>query len=122
MYDQTIKNDNGKLRLTLVPTEAIEAIARAREYGVNKYGDKESWKNVEVERYRDALFRHLLAYIDNPYGIDHESGLLHLDHLICNAAFLCALDPMKEPVLKPLTIEQEIELLKEEVHKNYAHH
>lgn len=118
MYDQTIKNDRGKLRLTLVPTEAIKAIARARGYGVNKYGDTETWKDVEVERYRDALFRHMLAYLENPHGKDAESGLRHLDHLICNAAFLCALDTEPEG----LTLEQEIELLKEEVRKNYAHH
>lgn len=120
MYDQTIKSDKGKLRLTLVPPEAIKAIARAREYGVNKYGNTEGWKAVEIERYRDALFRHMLAYIENPQGKDKESGLRHLDHLICNAAFLCALD--NEPVTTSLTIEQEIELLKEEVHRTHAHH
>lgn len=38
-YDRTIKNDSGKLRLTLVPREIIRAVAEVREYGVRKYTD-----------------------------------------------------------------------------------
>lgn len=90
--DQTVKADAGKLRLTLVPREIIRAIARARMYGLKKYGDAESWRSVSVERYRDALFRHLLAYLDDPYGVDEESGLSHLDHLGFNVAVLCELE------------------------------
>lgn len=93
MNDQTIKADEGKLRLTLVPTELIRAVARIRMYGNQKYpdGGPDNWKAVEPERYRDALFRHLLAYLDDPAGVDPESGLPHLWHLITNAAFLCEL-------------------------------
>ena len=90
--DQTIKADAGKLRLTLVPTELIRAVAVIREYGVNKYGESESWKRVEIQRYRDAAYRHFLAYIDNPKSVDEESGLPHLWHLACNIAFLCELE------------------------------
>lgn len=88
MGDQTIKADAGKLRLSLVPTEIIRAVARVREYGVNKYGASESWKSVEADRYKDALLRHILAYIDEPCGVDEESGLPHLEHVACNVAFL----------------------------------
>ena len=92
--DQTIKADNGKAKLSLVPPEIIYAIARVREYGNNKYpeGGKDNWKQVEPERYRDAMFRHLLAYLNDPKSIDEESGLPHLWHLSCNAAFLCYLE------------------------------
>lgn len=90
--DQSIKADAGKLRLTLVPRAIIKAIAEIREYGVNKYGENESWRKVEVERYKDAAFRHFIAYLDNPNGVDEESGLPHLWHLACNIAFLCELD------------------------------
>ena len=94
MSDQTIKEDAGKARLTLVPSAIIYAIARIREYGVNKYpdGGKDNWKRVEPERYRDAAYRHLLAYIADPHGVDAESGLPHLWHLACNIAFLCELE------------------------------
>lgn len=92
MNDQTIKADAGKPRLSLVPCEIIRDIARVREYGLAKYGASESWRNVEPERYRDAMYRHLLAYIEDPKGVDEESGLPHLWHLATNVAFLCELE------------------------------
>lgn len=88
--DQTIKADKGKLRLSLVPSEIIRNIAAIREYGLKKYGEQAyHWKDVEIERYRDAAYRHFLEYIDNPKSIDEESGLPCLWHLACNIAFLC---------------------------------
>ena len=90
--DQTIKKDAGKIRPTLVPRQIIRAIAVVRGYGVEKYGSAENWKAVEPERYRDAMFRHMLAYLDDPDGVDRESGLPHLWHLATNAAFLIELD------------------------------
>lgn len=95
MNDQTIKADAGKPRLSLVPPEIIRDIARIREYGIAKYGTAESWREVEPQRYRDAMFRHLLAYIEDPQGVDEESGLPHLWHLACNAAFLCEMEKEK---------------------------
>ena len=98
MSDQTIKADAGKPRLSLVPTEIINQIARVREYGINKYpsGGPNNWKKVELDRYRDAAYRHLLAYIANPKGVDEESGLPHLAHLACNVAFLCELEKLQK--------------------------
>ena len=89
--DQTAKADKGKLQLTLVPTGIIRAIAGVREYGSKKYKNPDNWRKVEVQRYRDAAFRHFLAYLDDPEGVDEESGLPHLDHLACNIAFLIEL-------------------------------
>ena len=92
MNDQTIKADAGKPHLSLVPVQIIEDIARVREYGVNKYGASESWRKVEIQRYRDAAFRHWLAYIRDPDGVDEESCMPHLWHVACNIAFLCELE------------------------------
>lgn len=93
VLDQTAKADAGKPRLTLVPLQILFDIARVREYAVNtKYKDPDNWKKVEVERYRDAMFRHLVAYIQDPHGVDEESGLSHLAHLATNVAFLCELE------------------------------
>lgn len=92
MNNQDIKADAGKAQLTLVPRQIIFDIAKVREYGLKKYGKKESWKDVEIERYRDATFRHFMAYLDDPQGVDAESGLSHLSHLACNIAFLCELE------------------------------
>lgn len=87
--NQEIKADAGKPMLTLVPREILYDVARVREYGNKKYKDPDSWREVETERYRDAAFRHFLAYLDDPKGKDEESGLPHLWHLACNIAFLC---------------------------------
>ena len=92
MNAQVAKADAGKLRISLVPTGIIREIARVRMYGTKKYGDPENWKKVEKERYKDALLRHILAYIDDPDGVDEESGLPHLSHVACNVAFLIELD------------------------------
>lgn len=92
MSDQTIKADAGKPRLTLVPREIIFDIAKVREFGNKKYKDPNSWRNVEIERYRDAAYRHFMKYLDEPSGVDEESGLPHLWHLACNIAFLCELE------------------------------
>lgn len=92
--NQKAKSDFGKPRLTLVPHKIIFAIARVREYGNAKYpdGGPDNWKQVEKERYRDAAYRHFLAYLYEPNGVDEESGLPHLWHLACNIAFLCEME------------------------------
>lgn len=85
------KADAGKLRLSLVPVQAIRDIAQVREYGNAKYGSIANWRSVEVTRYIDALYRHLLEIVENPRSIDEESGIEHYKHIACNAAFLCEL-------------------------------
>lgn len=89
---QVAKADKGKLQITLVPRQIIRDIAKVRMYGNEKYGSSDNWKQVEIDRYRDALCRHLLAYLDDPDGKDEESGLYHYQHLACNCAFICEME------------------------------
>ena len=86
--DNAAKADAGKPRPSLVPPEIIWAVTRVREYGTAKYHDPNNWRNVEPERYHEAMLRHVLAAWDDPYSVDPESGLLHLEHIACNVAFL----------------------------------
>ena len=95
MNKQEAKADSGKPKLTLVPRQIILDIAKVREYGTEKYGDPDNWKQVDAQRYRDAAFRHFLSYLDNANGTDDESGLPHLSHLACNIAFLCEMEAEK---------------------------
>ena len=90
-YDQQAKADAGKPRPTLVPVSLIEAVTAIRMYGNAKYHDPDNWKQVEPQRYRDALYRHWLAYLKGE-RCDAESGLPHLWHLATNAAFLIEMD------------------------------
>lgn len=85
--NQEHKADGGKPMMELIPTSAIKSLAAVLTYGAKKY-EPNSWQRVERERYVGAILRHLTAYIDNPIGKDEESGLMHIEHVLCNAAFL----------------------------------
>lgn len=89
--DQQAKADAGKSRPTPVPVSLIEAVTEVRMYGTEKYHDPDNWRKVEPQRYRDALYRHWLAYLRGEKR-DQESGLPHLWHLACNAAFLIEME------------------------------
>lgn len=126
MKDQYAKADRGKLELTLVPRQIIREIARVRMYGTAKYhNDPDNWKTVEKQRYKDAAFRHFLAYLDDPAGVDKESGLPHLSHLACNIAFLCEMekngdrqhDSIDDPGLIEMLANKDSGLTQEEINR-----
>lgn len=82
--------------ISLVPVKIIDAIRQVRIFGTQKYKDPENWRRVEPERYRDAMYRHLLEYVKDPESLDDESGLPHLWHIATNCAFLCEMEKEKE--------------------------
>lgn len=86
--NQTAKADKGKYRPTLVPMQIIKDIAEVREYGNEKYGSSDNWKSVEMERYLDALWRHLIAFTECYASKDAESGIYHYKHAECNMSFI----------------------------------
>lgn len=85
---QQAKADAGKPHPSYVPVALIEGVMAVREIGTKKYGDPDNWKQVEPERYHEAMLRHTLAIWEDPYAFDPESGLLHLQHIATNIAFL----------------------------------
>lgn len=89
--DYSAKADTGKPRPTLVPPSLILAVAAIRGYGATKYGSDDNWKQVESQRYRDALYRRWLAYLEGEVN-DPESGLPHLWHIATNVAFLIEME------------------------------
>lgn len=88
---QAAKADAGKVKPTLVAPSLVYAVAMVRGYGTQKYGSPDNWKNVDAQRYRDALYRHWLAYLSGEQ-CDQESGLPHLWHIACNVSFLIELE------------------------------
>lgn len=88
---QGAKSDAGKLQLSVVPPEIIESVARVRAYGNAKYADPDNWRRVLPDKFHEALLRHILKSWEDPYAVDPESGLLHLEHAACNIAFLLAM-------------------------------
>lgn len=88
-FDQKLKADAGKPQITTVPLQILYDIAEVREYGIKKYGDENSWRDVFIRRYIDALLRHAIEFIREPNGVDEESGIEHYKHMACNMAFIC---------------------------------
>ena len=82
--DQTVKKDAGKPRMDLIPTSALKSLANVLTFGCSKYGEN-TWQEVEIKRYKAALLRHFVAWVDDPLGKDEESGLFHSEHLLWNA-------------------------------------
>ena len=95
--EQAAKYDSEKPHPSYVPVEIIEGVMRVREYGHAKYGDQaDHWDQVEAKRYHQAMLRHVLACWNDPYSLDPESGLLHLEHIATNIAFLLALKGVED--------------------------
>lgn len=93
IVQQFMKFDTGKLRYSLIPSEATKALAEVLTYGAKKY-KPDNWKQVDdKERYVDALYRHLEAWRSGE-GLDGESGLSHLSHALTNIAFLIWFDEL----------------------------
>lgn len=84
---QGIKHDTQKVRLELLPTCALEEIAKVLDFGAKKY---ETWnwtKGFKWSRLIGASMRHLFAFARGE-DKDPESGLSHLAHLGCCVLFL----------------------------------
>lgn len=85
----TGKETSGKLNLSLVPPEIINAVAHIREYGCRKYDSPDNWKDVDPEMFNQAMQRHVMACWNDWGAIDEESKMPHIWHIACNVAFLC---------------------------------
>lgn len=82
-----LRYNSGKLRYDLEPVYAREQLIKVLTKGAEKYAPRNwengmSWMSVVA-----SLKRHLAAF-EKSEDIDHETGLLHMAHVMCNAAFL----------------------------------
>jgi len=81
------KFDGGKVRLDLIPPEATWLLGQVLTMGAKKYDSRNWEKGFDWGRSVAALKRHLTAW-EAGEDKDPESGLPHLAHVLCNAAFL----------------------------------
>jgi hypothetical protein len=103
--------DTNKPRMELLPASALTEWARAMTFGARKYGDHNWRKGMAWTRVLGSLSRHLTAFMAGE-NQDAESGVNHMAHVMCNAAFLlhyCQHHPefddrykSPEPLLEPL--------------------
>ena len=89
-----VKFDTGKLRMDLLPPDALEAMARILTSGAEKYGERGWERGMAWSRPYAALLRHLLAWWGGQ-DTDPESGHPHLWHVMTNAVFLVSYEQRK---------------------------
>jgi hypothetical protein len=91
------KFDSGKVRAGLVLNNiphALLAVSEVGTFGALNYAPN-NWKSVNIERFDDALQRHLLAhYAGEVY--DSESGLTHLSHAVWNILIILELTLLED--------------------------
>lgn len=86
------KDDQGKLRWSLLPWEALDTVVAVLCAGATKYGDND-WRSVTNwrDRYDSALERHMVAWRRGE-TLDKDTRLPHLAHAVCCLLFLLTLD------------------------------
>lgn len=81
------KNDQGKPKLSIIPTDALWGMARALTYGASKYSLHNFRNGIHYTRLADAAMRHLSVWMEGE-ELDRESGNSHLDHALASLAML----------------------------------
>lgn len=104
-----MKYDLDKVRAGVLVSDFADAlleVATVTTYGIDKYKIAGSWRRVPngIERYTDALYRHLLAHAGGEL-LDQESGLPHLSHAAWNCLAVLQLR-MDQDGLMPQYVEK----------------
>ena len=91
-YSASVHQDEGKLRVELVPPEAIEAIAEILTYGCTEkkplpYKERSWEEGMLYSRLMGSVMRHVLAYAKRE-DKDYESSKHPLKHALCDLAML----------------------------------
>ncbi len=87
-YTQDHKADSGKTDYTLLSVPFLEKMAEVRMFGVVRYKERDSWKKVEPERFKQALMRHCMEYINGKEINLEDGGVSVLAQIAVNAQFL----------------------------------
>lgn len=83
------KRDNeGKLRWTLLDTTVFADVVRVLEYGAEKYGIDNWKKGFKWSTIINSTIRHLNAFWFKKEDNDPETNLSHMAHVACNVYFM----------------------------------
>lgn len=81
------RENEGKLKWSLVSWKALEPMVRVLMFGARKYDDHNWKKGLKYTEICESLQRHMIAFLDGEDN-DKESKLSHVGHILCNAMFL----------------------------------
>jgi len=87
LTDQSMKKDDGKTPLQLLPFRALTEVAKVLEFGARKYAPHRWRDGMNWSRLIGGLFRHMFKWSEGEER-DPETGLSHLAHATCNVLFL----------------------------------
>lgn len=84
-----VRYNSGKpgISLMLEARHAVEGCARVMDFGAAKYARSNWRRGLPLTKISDSLARHLVAFLAGEDN-DPETGLPHVDHIMCNAFFL----------------------------------
>lgn len=83
-----LKKDGGKIRMDLLPYDALEEVAKVLTYGAKKYKAHGWAEGMNWSRLIGAAGRHLNLEFQQGQDYDTETGLPTLAHAACCLLFL----------------------------------
>lgn len=87
------KNDQGKPRMSLLSSSALEELAKVMSFGAVKYQDHNWRRGFKWSRLMDATLRHINAF-NGGNRKDPETNLTHLAHAMANLMMLIEFEKM----------------------------
>ncbi|QHZ59813.1 dATP / dGTP pyrophosphohydrolase [Alteromonas phage vB_AmeM_PT11-V22] len=89
MTEQAMRFNDNKPELSYIldVMPALKDMVAVMEFGANKY-ERNNWqRGFPKDKLLDSMLRHIDAFYSGE-DVDPESGLPHVGHIMCNAAFL----------------------------------
>lgn len=94
MEDEAKRNDEGKVRLDLIPPEWVWALGGILTVGAKPHGDRNWEKGMRWSRMIGSLLRHLYKFLSGS-KYDSGTGYHHLALVAWNALALMSYDLRK---------------------------
>lgn len=82
--EPALRYDSQKLRMDLIPPDALADLSAVYTFGAKKYADRNWEKGMSWGRVVGSLLRHTFAWMAGE-SYDKESGLHHMAHVAWNA-------------------------------------
>lgn len=82
-----VRLDQGKLKWSLLPWDALREVVKVLMYGASKYKERNWESGMDWSRNFDASMRHKVAWWQDGEDSARDSQILHLAHEVCDNLF-----------------------------------